>query len=109
MDRESSSCPPELLPNANADVLSAQRAIPGDGSVRFRDAFNQPGSTGSAPGTISGRTSAQAGSSSAADPDSCSTPRSSATYTVEGLAATVVTGISRLRLGPSEFTPSRLT
>ena len=39
------------------------------------DAVAQPGNTGSAPGVISGRTSAHAGSSSAAEPDSCSTPR----------------------------------
>src|SRR5260370_39089488 len=83
--------------------------MPGDGSVRFQEASNQPGNTGSASGTISARTSAHAGSSSAGEPDSCSTPRSSATYTVDGLAATAVTGISRLRLGPSGFTPPRVT
>jgi hypothetical protein len=70
---------------------------------------DQPGSTGCAPATISGRTSDQVWSFSAPEPDGWSTPRWSATYTVDALAVIVDAGASRLLLGPSEFTPSRLT
>src|SRR5829696_4756092 len=70
----------------------------GDGSVRIIGLFGfQPGNTGSAPGTISGRTSAQAGLSSAAEPDSCKTPRSSATYAVD-----VDVGDGVLRVGAAD-------
>jgi len=46
---------------------------------------------------------------SAPEIDSCITPRGSATYTVDGLAAIAPTGCCRLPFGASELTPSMLT
>ena len=58
---------------------------------------------------MKGRNSVQVCPLAALVASSCRIPRASATYTADGLAATADTGITRLLLGPSEFTPSRLT
>ena len=63
-----------------AGVVAAHvDSVRGQAARGAAPALTQPGSTGSAPAIINGRTSDQARSSSAAEPDSCNTPRRSAT------------------------------
>src|ERR1700683_39244 len=78
-------------------------------AVPWPDNARQPGITGIAPPAMNAGTSSQPCTPSAPEIDSCITPRGSATYTVDGLAAITPTGRCRLALGASEFTPSMLT
>jgi alpha/beta hydrolase fold len=92
-----------------APIIAGRKCCGCENRFNREKAVTYPGSTGATPGIVNPDTSDQPCWLSGADAEYCRTPCGAATYTADGLAATVVTGICTPRAGASEFTPSRLT